>query len=422
MENKRAVLLAAGFMLLSINFTYDLPGTMASGLTFGPGTMETRNSFLYSICAAPNIIFPCFFSYVSRCSRHALLLILAFMVLIGQLIFTIGVYLKNFSIMIAGRAIFGIGCESYSVVQSRITLNQFKRADLSKVRSFYNSCGKIGTIMTFIITPIVTAHLGAAFASLVSCLFVFLGVYLSYYKFRCHRKAMLSMSMFSKEQTTVLEVDNDGGDSGKAQEFKCTKDENKHINANFKLLLGICFALGMVLSPFYNIAPMMYQNRFKMNTNASNQTISIIELISLLGTIILGPFITKFGHKLNIVILGCFFLLMAHLNIIYDTMSPYRSVIILGIASPMISLYWDFLPKFVSDHYMALAIAILCCTNNVAIMVSPLFVAFLSNKDASYLLVECYLFCLSFGVFLILLRLLYTNNIKNLQLNAPEPE
>jgi nitrate/nitrite transporter NarK len=56
---------------------------------------------------------------------------LSILVCVGQLCFSLGVSLKKYWIMHFGRVLFGIGGESLSVAQTRITSKWFKGKELA---------------------------------------------------------------------------------------------------------------------------------------------------------------------------------------------------------------------------------------------------------------------------------------------------
>ncbi|KAF9579576.1 hypothetical protein BGW38_004113 [Lunasporangiospora selenospora] len=83
-------------------------------------------STLYSVYSLPNTILPFFFGHlVDRFGPDRVLLGLSSCVCIGQSIFAIGVQHRRVSMMLLGRAVFGIGGESCGVAQASITTMQF---------------------------------------------------------------------------------------------------------------------------------------------------------------------------------------------------------------------------------------------------------------------------------------------------------
>lgn len=399
--------LGAGVMLLSIYFTYDLPGAINHNLEFDKDNSETKINILYSAYSIPNIILPYFFSHTTYLSKYAMTLLLASFVLSGQVIFSLGAYVRSFILMVIGRIVFGIGSESYSVVQNKIMTEQFKAGDLAEAMVFYNTCGRIGTILTFLFIPLISKSFGVFPANILSCVLISVGFHSCY----------ITYLKIKKSTQESLEYPSISIEINEAPQNEETNQENSSKSHSFWLLLVFCFLFGMVWSPFYNIAPMMYQKRFSLSSNISSFTVSIVESISMMMSFFIRPILKGKGHKLNLIIIGMFILMVAHLSILTDAFSAYLSVILLGISAPFISFYWPCIPKIVAKEKLSSAFGIIYCVMNLAFTVSPLLVALLTIKSPTYFLVEVYLILLSITGVIVLLILSYKNSCYKLKLN-----
>lgn len=394
-------------MLLSIYFTYDLPGSMNYCLGFDKNYGETRINILYSAYSIPNIILPYFFSHTTYLSKHAMSLLLASFVLSGQLVFSLGTHIKSFTLMIVGRIIFGIGSESYSVIQNKILSEKFKAVDLTEAMIFYNTCGKVGTILAFILVPMISNVFGPFPANILSCILISIGFhncYKSYIEIKKSAQQPLEYSPID------IQIDN-------LAPIKEINQENGSKRQAFWLLLIFCLIFGMIWSPFYNIAPMMYQKRFYLSSNISSFTVSIIECISMMMSFFIRPILRGRGNKLNLIIFGMIVLIAAHLSILTNMFGAYLSVILLGISASFISFYWACIPKIVVEEKLSSAYGIIYCITNLAFTISPLLVALLTVRSPTYFLVEVYLILLSVTGLAILLLLSYKNTSNNLKLN-----
>eukprot|EP00842_Homolaphlyctis_polyrhiza_P004258 jgi/Hompol1/4833/HPOL_001850-RA len=87
---------------------------------------------LYAVYSFPNIILPCFAGQLADSfDIRIVLIVFSAAVCVGQTIFAAGVSSKDFSMMLIGRVLFGIGGESIGVVQSIITTAYFKNKELA---------------------------------------------------------------------------------------------------------------------------------------------------------------------------------------------------------------------------------------------------------------------------------------------------
>jgi MFS family permease len=87
-------------------------------------------------------------------TRKALLLFTV-LICVGQGIFVLGGYQENYTLMLIGRFIFGIGCENMYVGQSAIISEWFINYELPLAISMISSIPLIGSFMNGAITPVV---------------------------------------------------------------------------------------------------------------------------------------------------------------------------------------------------------------------------------------------------------------------------
>ncbi len=68
---------------------------------------------------------------VDRYGIHSFVFLLSTCIVAGQFLFSVGISLKWYPLMHVGRFLFGVGGESLSVAQSRITTRWFKGKELA---------------------------------------------------------------------------------------------------------------------------------------------------------------------------------------------------------------------------------------------------------------------------------------------------
>lgn len=114
------VLLLAAIATVGNYYCYDMPGAlnvaMREWLDSPYNEYQTQLSLLYSVYSLPNIILPLFGGILIDIMPPNLMLpIFSSLVCAGQILFTYGVQIKKFPVMVIGRFIFGLGAESLDV-------------------------------------------------------------------------------------------------------------------------------------------------------------------------------------------------------------------------------------------------------------------------------------------------------------------
>lgn len=155
----------ACFYMFGSNFCYDTPGPIETQLQRQLNVDATQYSLLYSVYSMPNMVLPLLGGILldSIGVRLGLILFCGILAL-GQAIFMIGGYTNNFSTMIAGRVVFGMGGESMQVAQSSIVSAWFKGKELAFAMGLNLSIGRLGSVINAAIIPAVYADSGLGMA------------------------------------------------------------------------------------------------------------------------------------------------------------------------------------------------------------------------------------------------------------------
>jgi MFS family permease len=138
---------------------------------------QYRLSLLYSLYSVPNVVLPFFVGrWLDRLGSRAILLLLSFLVAAGQLLVAYGLQTSNFSLVVTGRVLFGIGGESLAVAQSRLVTQWFAGKELALAIGLNLSIARVGTVVNNVLSPLVADRwsVSAAFwVGFLSCLLSF---------------------------------------------------------------------------------------------------------------------------------------------------------------------------------------------------------------------------------------------------------
>merc|ERR1740116_166776 len=78
-------------------------------------------------------------------------MVFAFIICIGQAIFSLGGFLDRLWVMEIGRFVFGIGGESLAVAQNTYAVSWFKGKELNMVFGFQLSVARVGSTVNFVL-------------------------------------------------------------------------------------------------------------------------------------------------------------------------------------------------------------------------------------------------------------------------------
>lgn len=455
MKEKNIILLISGFSLCTNFYIYDIPSALNYKIDFKTSlSAESRIGILYMCYSVPNIIFPVIFSYSLKSSAPKIIIFFSFLILLGQFLFSVAIWSKRFELAIVGRIILGIGSESCSIMQNKTLNEYFKSEGMVSALTFYSCAGQMGTVLNFFITPKIAEKVspfGACLFGSFLALLAFVSSFRKHYGPENPKELIESITQsipkanssqpevvidnssikkINKETQPISDfsvpVDDNPSTqsvkSGRESEMGClaktVKNTSSDFTSSFKIITVICFLYGLSSYPFFNIAPMMYQTRFKMSPDKSSYMVSYIEGISIILSFLVAFLADRYGQILTFSIAGSFLLLFSHIATLLFKHNSFISVIVMGISIPLVSCFWFIVPRLVSDKIYHMRLSILTCINNISYSVSPVITSTILSKDSTYFGVEVYFISVALLILLFLGLLTYNNVSKKLRLNS----
>lgn len=126
---------------------------------------EFKFDLLYSLVDFPNIILPLFAGpLVDRHGAWQMLVVFCSFSLIGQFLFAVGVQNKSWSLMYAGRILFGIGGDNIVICKSVLLACWFPDNQLALAFGIGTSIGRIGTVLSNSLAPILANSVSLPFS------------------------------------------------------------------------------------------------------------------------------------------------------------------------------------------------------------------------------------------------------------------
>ncbi len=161
--------------------------TANDGASTQPTTTEQENlirdnfelefNLLFSLYSLPNMLLPLIGGvFIDKVGNSKVMLVTSTLVLIGNLILTTASYLRNMSLFLFGRFIFGLGAETLQVCVNTTIAKWFIGYELAFALGINLSGCKLGGVLTDWISPYIETHYGMNNASLavsLLCLFSF---------------------------------------------------------------------------------------------------------------------------------------------------------------------------------------------------------------------------------------------------------
>jgi MFS family permease len=195
-------------------------------------------NMLYSVYSLPNMVLPLLMGVaVDRCGTRLMICVLGALVVLGHALFSIGVGLESWSVMIAGRVLFGFGGESVQVAQNCLLFRWFKGNEVALALGLNLSVARAGSVLNDVLSPWASTHWGVVGA-------MWLGTF-------------LCLGSFAANVLSAI-VDKRAGD--KAGLPEAINDEDISFKEAIRMprifwgLTGLCVVLYCAILPFNNIA------------------------------------------------------------------------------------------------------------------------------------------------------------------------
>eukprot|EP00808_Paulinella_micropora_P023498 g75643.t1 len=337
------VLLSICWLTFGSYWVFDTPGAIQQQLTdwFGSGYTNSKNSLLYSIYSFPN----CFLAFVGgfvldRVTglRVGTVLFSAF-ILIGQVIFALGVQYKVYWLCLTGRFVFGLGGESLTVAQNTLTTRWFKGPYLAFTFGLVVSFARVGSSVNFIVTPLLANLADGVVLSVwfgaLTCLASFLFAALLCVLDKQGDVFILARDQHELRVEARQAVINENDEPAVEEQVKCS--DVHHFRTSAWLLMFICLFFYIGVFTFYTVASRIMQNTGR-EYSADNATLflSVPNLVSIVMSPVFGRVVDSLGYALHCVLVACLMMIAGHVAFMglalgWFSLSPVPIMLWLGV-------------------------------------------------------------------------------------------
>ncbi|KAJ3228183.1 hypothetical protein HDU81_006279 [Chytriomyces hyalinus] len=448
------LLLGLASVLLAGNYyCYDMPASMGTALQkwlqVDDDAFQWQLNSLYSASSLPNIFFPVIGGLlVDKLGATMILLSFSALVFTGQLLFAIGLNLKSFPLLMAGRFLFGLGGESLEIVIARVLTDWFAGRCLAFALGVNLASARVLTALNDNVSPRLaqTSVLAAAWAgvgvTVASCLGGVAVVYVDRDASRVRAGVVPSLAGAVKQDAReihetepllqaqeehisshghseeyVQEIfEQDGNqdqpvvintnqsrlriiihDAGyESEEFEEVDEKNVHwmqlgnLGSGFYLLCAVTIALYGATIPFFHICTTFFIEKWGLDAPTAGFVMSVPDVIAAIGSPIVGMLLDKNGGRAKGLLFSAVTLGASHALLHFSTIHPSYGMVMMGVGfSTFSTTLWSCVPLLVAEHQIATGFGLLAVALNVSLFTFPLCVAQIRNQSSDFGWVEC---------------------------------
>ncbi|TPX65129.1 hypothetical protein SpCBS45565_g05389 [Spizellomyces sp. 'palustris'] len=360
-------------LLFGNYYAYDIPASLSTAFaqqfSFTPSQHQYNLNLFYSLYSLPNTVLPFWGGYlVDVYGTAKMVWWLGILVCLGQALVALGVQVKWVWVVWVGRLVFGVGAESLSVAQTRITTKWFRGKELALALGINLSIARLGTVFNDLLTPHLAYSISTPFA--------------------------VWQVIPNRYHGTIV-----GADS-------------KILSPN-------------VLDALFDTV--LVNKWYKDDPEKAAQLTSIPDTLSAILVPFIGHFSDTRGHRVKTIILCGILIASVHgyLGLVTggSSSSPIPALVVLGVSYAMLLTFWPCVAIVIGEEGSATAFGLTTSFLNVSLTIFPILVARLTTQDPTFLFTEMFfVFCALGGVIFAVLLFVVDQKLFGGLLEKPEAE
>lgn len=372
------------FLLSGQKYCFDNPQALQSSLTSPEflNLSSAQYNLLYSFYSSTNIILPLVGGFlIDKLSIRLSLFVFSSILIVGQSVFLVGGSTMNYTCMLIGRLIFGLGGECMAVTQTSSIARWFKNKELALALSLALGCNKMGSLLNSSLTPYLfsisqnySTPLGVG---LIVCIFSwFSGLALNYMD-----------KESDKREGKIVEVDED-------EEEKVYHTVNFKDFFEFKLIYWLIVAVlalsyGSLLT-FTGNANDLYSKSFRLDIQTAGMYVTVIYLTSGILLPFVGWFIDSFGKRTWVMMYSLICFMIVHSCLIsFDQNTPKSFLIVPVIFCGMFyacfsGFIWNSIAIVVREDQLGMAYGGAYALININLVLTPLIYGVIHDDTSNF--------------------------------------
>jgi len=374
-------------------FCFDNPGALQTDIKVAMNMTTAQFANLYSWYSWPNVVLPVVGGFLMDrvLGIRFGTMVFAFIICIGQAIFSLGGFLDRLWVMEIGRFVFGIGGESLAVAQNTYAVSWFKGKELNMVFGFQLSVARVGSTVNFLLMgPLFewisenltdgehnpTAVGWTLMIAGTSCLMSFL--------------CSILLAWMDRRRSSLLGIV-DPGDAGEVVKI----GDVKTFPVSFWFLSLACLAYYGAIFPFVSLAQDFFVSKFSFSNQQANKIIGLIYLVSAPASPLLGLVIDKTGRNISWVFLSVLISIGCYALLNFTMLNPYIAVVILGVAySLLASALWPIAALIIPEYQLGTAYGLMQAIQNLGTALITMGAGSIVDEHGYYWLMNFFLFWL----------------------------
>ena len=348
-------------------FAYDCIGPLIPQLKSKLGFLDSQVYWLYSIYSVPVILFVVFGGMLADklgVKKSAVLFTATF---------TLGTILtasENFTIMLIGRFLFGIGAEAYYVIMNKILAKWFKGRGLAMAFGVNLFLCRAGTWAAFNGLPWMANNL-----SLSDTLWIVAGINV----FGLIVTMLYAILDNIGEKKKIVSI----SEQGENEKFDIK--QALRLPLAFWVISLLCMTYYSAIFPFQGAATDFFVERYGLDDIVAGRMASIIITISMFATWFFGAIVDRYGKRATMMIIGSLAMIPTHISMAYTNINPWIPMIVLGLSFSLVpAALWPALPLMIKEQHLGTAYGVIAMVQNIGLFAFPLAVAWIHTHMGSY--------------------------------------
>ncbi len=262
--------------------------------------------------------------------------------------------------MIIGRALFGLGAETFYVTLSKIIAKWFKGHELAFAFAINLAFGRFGTAAVMIVSPRIVAN------AQVWDMAGWFGVMLALIAILCFLAYLIFDLNYDRSVRNTIEEINS------SEQFHFKDVLSLFTNRSFIYISLLCVTFYSAVFPFLGYTPDFLMNKFGFSEKLSGDVTTILPFGTIIFTPIFGWFCDNKGKSASIMVLGSLILILVFLVFSFTSLTPYIPLFFLGVAFSLVpAAMWPSVARIVETSKLGTAYGIMFSIQNWGLMLFP---------------------------------------------------